>query len=260
MFEMMTVDGVDLELVREGSGPKLLLLQGVRGIEPELPYFRSLVQHFEVFAPSHPGFGRSSLPSEFRAVSDLVQFYATFLDEIGFDSGILVGCSFGGWIAAEMATRYSKRFSRLILSDAVGIRISGPETPDIADIYQMDEDQYAAACFAVPEAGYRDYAQMAQDDLLAFARSREAQAFFGWKPYMHDPSLKRWLRRIESPALMLWGEQDRIVTPEYGRAFAAEIPKAVFQAIPGAGHYPHIEQPDAFVGAIKNFCRAPASA
>ena len=55
---------------------------------------------------------------------------------------------------------------------------------------------------------------------------------FGWKPYMHNPRLKRWLHRIDIPTLLLWGAQDGIVTPAYGEAWRAEIPGARMEVIP----------------------------
>jgi pimeloyl-ACP methyl ester carboxylesterase len=85
---------------------------------------------------------------------------------------------------------------------------------------------------------------MSDEERLSIARSREAYAYFGWKPYMHNPSLRRWLRRIKIPTLVFWGSDDGIVTPDYGRAFAAEMPNAQFSLIEQAGHYPQTEQPE----------------
>jgi pimeloyl-ACP methyl ester carboxylesterase len=61
------------------------------------------------------------------------------------------------------------------------------------------------------------------------------------------------LGRIRAPVLVVWGESDRVVTPEYGRAFAGRIPGAGFQTIVSAGHYPYLERPDAFVAAVTSF-------
>jgi len=69
---------------------------------------------------------------------------------------------------------------------------------------------------------------------------------------MHNPKLRR-LARIDRPTLVLWGESDRIVRPEYGRVYAQLIPGARFQTIPAAGHYPYLERPEAFVSAVAAF-------
>jgi hypothetical protein len=78
-------------------------------------------------------------------------------------------------------------------------------------------------------------------------------------PYMHDPSLLGRLGEISIPMLVLWGESDRIVTPDYGRAIAAPIPEAHFEIIREAGHLPHIEQPAATFRAIDGFLAATSA-
>jgi pimeloyl-ACP methyl ester carboxylesterase len=90
-------------------------------------------------------------------------------------------------------------------------------------------------------------------DLLTLIRNREAAARLTWKPFMHNPALRGWLHRVAVPTLVLWGESDRIVHPDYGRAFQQAIPGAQFQLIPAAGHYPYLEQPEAFVASVTAF-------
>ena len=85
------------------------------------------------------------------------------------------------------------------------------------------------------------------------ARGREALAVFGWKPYMHNPRLKRWLHRIDVPTHILWGEQDRIISQAYCEAWKAGIPGATFETIPDAGHFPHWEQPEFFADRVRAF-------
>ena len=84
-----------------------------------------------------------------------------------------------------------------------------------------------AAPRRIPEAGLgrsgkgRDrFHRAAGSELAAIVRGREAFALYGWKPYMHNPRLKRWLHRIDRPTLLLWGAEDGIVTPAYGEAGA----------------------------------------
>ena len=72
---------------------------------------------------------------------------------------------------------------------------------------------------------------------------------------MYNPRLKRWLGRIALPTLVLWGASDGVVTPAYGRAYAALIPGARFDLIDGAGHHPELEQPDALADRILDFLK-----
>jgi pimeloyl-ACP methyl ester carboxylesterase len=98
-----------------------------------------------------------------------------------------------------------------------------------------------------------DYASLPDTELAAIARGRESLALFGWKPYMHNPRLKRWLHRIDIPTQLIWGDSDGIVSTAYGQAWQASIPGSAMTVIPGAGHYPHWEQPDAFAAAVTSF-------
>ena len=72
----------------------------------------------------------------------------------------------------------------------------------------------------IPTTGEIDIHALPESELAAIVRGREALALFGWKPYMHNPRLKRWLHRIDIPTLLLWGERDGIVTPDIWRGVA----------------------------------------
>lgn len=251
--QFVTIDGVKTELARAGRGKTLLLLHAVDGVKPAQPYFQLLAQHFDVVAPSHPGFGHSEWPREFRTVDDLVYFHMTLADQLDLRDAVLVGCSFGGWLAAEMAIRSTRRFSHLVLVDAYGIKVGDRDTRDIADLYAVSQEEMNRLAFHDPAKRKRDYSTMPEEDLIAIARSREAFAYFGWKPYLHNPGLRRWLRRIDIPTLVMWGESDGIVKPDYGRAYAAAIAGASFVPVKDSGHYPHIEQPEVFARTITEF-------
>ena len=97
---------------------------------------------------------------------------------------------------------------------------------------------------------------MSDDELVVRARNWEALCLYGWHPYMYNPQLKRWLRRITRPTLVLWGASDGIVAPSYGRAYSALIPGARFELIAEAGHHPEIEQPEAFVDRVAAFLQS----
>jgi len=249
-----SIDGVAVDIVRSGAGKKTILyLHSVDGIHPDAPWFRGLAERYSVLAPWHPGFGHSEWPREFRTVSDLAFFYLELIRDLEVEDAVLMGSSFGGWLAAEIAIRSHDAFSHVVLVDPLGIKVGGREDRDIADMYAVSQDELAALAYHDPSRRTRDYSAMTEAERLAIARSREAYTYFGWRPYMHDPSLRRWLRRIRVPTLVIWGESDRIVTPAYGRSFAAEIPDARFELVERAGHYPHVEQPERFLDIVHDF-------
>jgi pimeloyl-ACP methyl ester carboxylesterase len=251
--EVVSIAGVELEVLRRGTGHPLLLLHGFQHIDPRLPFVDLLARDAELIAPSHPGFGRSSRPPDFGTVYDLVHLYLALLDTLPPGRLTLMGLSFGGWLAAEVAVKAGRRIDKLILVDALGIKVSDRETPDILDVFHAHPQDVIAKSWHDPKAFAPRYDDMEDDALVTRARNWEALARYGFHPYMHNPQLKRWLSNIKARTLVLWGASDGVVTPAYGEAYAQLIPGARFESIPNAGHHPEIEQPDALVARLRAF-------
>ena len=207
------------------------------------PFIARLAARFTVYVPSHPGFGRSALPRFMTSVDDLAYFYLDLIEHLDLREIILVGASFGGWLAAEIATKSRERIRRLILIDPVGIKLGDRETADIVDIFATKQSELDRLTYREPELAKIDGAQMSEEEAFIMFRNRESTGLFAWSPYMHNPKLKTRLHRIRVPTLLLWGDSDGIVTPSYGEHYAALIPGATFALIERAGHFPHIEQP-----------------
>jgi len=243
-----------LEVLRRGAGHPLLLLHGLAPVDPRAPFLDLLSRHAEITAPSHPGFGTCARPDDFDSVYDLVHLYLELMETLPSPVS-LMGFSFGGWLAAEIAVSCSHRLDRLILVDALGIKVSGREEPDIADIFNLSPEEVWRRSWHDRERWAPDYEAMSEEELIAHARNRDALCLYGWHPYMHNPRLARWLSRITVPTLVLWGASDRIVTPAYGEAYARLVPGARFETIPGAGHHPEIEQPEGFARRVISFLR-----
>ncbi len=256
MTTKLTVAGIDLELHEQGTGRPLLFLHAGEGLHPERPWLEHLAKTFRVIAPCHPGWGGSSLPDWFGSVDDIAYLYLDLADKLDLKDAVLVGNSFGGWIAAEMLVRSQSRFSKVVLADPLGIKVSGRNNRDIADMHAMARADYMKAAWADPVKGAIDYTKIPETELAAVVRGREALALFGWKPYMHNPRLKNWLHRITVPALVLWGEQDKIVSKAYCEAWAKALSNAKFETIAKAGHYPQWEQPAAFAEKVVMFAKS----
>jgi len=253
MTRSIAIAGVSLELEERGEGRPLLFLHPGEGLEPRREWLDLLARRHRVIAPNHPGWGNSALPPWLSTVDDLAFLYLDLAAALELEDAVLVGACFGGWIAAEMAVRDTRRFARLVLVDPLGIKIGGVQDRDIADMHAMPRDEYMRLAWADPAKGERDLMQLPETELAGIARGREAFALFGWKPYMHNPRLKRWLHRIDIPTLLLWGERDGIVSTHYGEAWRAEIPGARMDVISNAGHFPHWEQPRGFDDRIARF-------
>ena len=261
--ESVALSGVVLEVVEKGHGAPLVFLHAghpTGRMDVNAPVVAELTKSFQVILPTHPGFGRSDAPVWMNTVDDLAYLYLDLLESLGLKDVTLVGASFGGWIAAEMAVKCTARIGRLVMANPVGIKVGGRETRDIADIYAIFDKEIASLAFADPKLGTPDKATLTDDDYVFMARSREATARYGWSPYLHDPKLLGRLHRIRIPTLVLWGEADRLTSNGYGRSYASAIPGAQFIAVPGAGHFPHIEQPARVAREIAQFARAKETA
>jgi pimeloyl-ACP methyl ester carboxylesterase len=253
----IVVNGTAVELIERGRGRPILFLHPHIGLDPKTPVLDLLARDGRVIAPSHPGFGHSERPAGMTTIDDLAYFYLDLMDERDLRDVVVVGVSLGAWIAAAIAVKSTARIARLVLANPVGIRVGDRETRDILDAFAMVEDEFLSKAFADPAAGRRDY-RTAPDAAMVAARNSEAAALYAWSPYMHDPKLKGRLHRIRIATLVLWGEADRLTSESYGRAFAAAIPQARFETLAGAGHFPHIEQPEAFAARVSAFAGATA--
>ncbi len=254
-MERIEIAGIPVETAIIGAGPPLLFLHGGDYVAQNQAFLERLARRFRVAMPRHPGFGNTPRLAWFRTVDDIAYLYLDLLDRLDLNDTLLVGSSFGGWLALEIAVRSEARLGRLVLIDSLGLKFGGREERDIADIYALPADEVLRRTFADPARAVPDYAALDDAAALAIARDREATALYGWKPYMHDPALFHWLHRVTRPALVLWGEQDGIVAPSYGERLAASLPDARFALVPGAAHYPQIEQPEAVAAAIERFAQ-----
>jgi len=250
----LTVHGVQLEIVERGQGRPILWLHGEEGLDPRAPFLDQLASHGSVLAPSHPGFGHSPDVASIDSVDDLSYLYLDLLAERNLRDVTVVGCSMGGWIAAEMAVKCSDRFSGLVLVAPLGIKVGDRETRDIPDIFALPPDEVLRLQYRDPARAAVDHGRLSDDQLTVIVRNREATALYAWEPYFHNPKLKQWLHRITLPTVLLWGADDRFVTAAYyGDAYRRSIPGAGFETIPGAGHFPHLEEPGALVERIRGF-------
>jgi pimeloyl-ACP methyl ester carboxylesterase len=267
----LTIGSIEVEILQRAArrlgSPTLLLVHGINPISPTAPFLDLLAEQGAIVAPSHPGFGSTPRPADFDTIYDLVHFYRAVLDALQPDKIAMIGFSFGGWIAAEVAAGGHPKLDRLVLVDPVGIKLGGREERDIAHLFNTSPDELDRRAWQDPAkcppgnygAGWhaRIGEAMSDDDMVRLARNWDALCLYAWRPHMYNPQLKHWLYRVAVPSLVLWGESDRIVTPEYGRRYAALIRGAEFDIIEAAGHHPELEQPHAFVERVTRFLATP---
>jgi pimeloyl-ACP methyl ester carboxylesterase len=215
--EVVEVAATKLRLLRGGQGEPLLVLHGAGGNRGWLQYLQTLAQHFQVYVPDHPGFGKSDQPEWVASVPDLACFYLWALEDLGLSRVRVLGFSLGGWLAAEMA---AKMF------------YDSKQAPEYDQLYGQPP---------TPE----------EQDVLN--RNREMAARITWKPYMHDPRLPSLLRRLRMPTLIVWGRQDALVPVNCGELFQQNIRGSRLVIMEQCGHVPQLERPQEFVNIVSEF-------
>ena len=261
---MLDVHGTPVELRRGGNGPALLYLHGGGGDSTWLPLFDRLAARFTVYHPSHPGFGRSGGLELIDGIEDLAFHYIDVIDalQLGGAPLAVVGSSFGGWIAAELAHRYPNTVGQLVLVDAAGLWLD--EAP-MAEMFANSPQEMAQLLFydqqhplAMAMAAITDVSTLPEEVILPQFKAMEALAKVAWNPYFHNPKLERRLDRITAATLVVWGRQDRLIPLAHGERYAARIPGARLAVIDHCGHLPAIEQPDKLYDLVAEFSSAPA--
>jgi pimeloyl-ACP methyl ester carboxylesterase len=254
----IAIAGVELEIFEQGEGSPILFLHNAAGFSPEHPYVRLLSRRHRLIAPSHPGFGKSSLPDWIDAVDDIAHIYLELMDRLNLRQTDVIGCSIGGWIAAEVASKAPERVRRLVLVGPVGVKTGPSDRLDVPDIYALPQDELEQRMHHDPARMRIDLSQLTDEQLAIAARNRETLALLVWEPYMHNPKLRHRLHRVTAPTLFLRGESDGLVSADYLAAYARLLPNARTDTIAAAGHAPHVEQPEVFADKVLAFVEAGA--
>jgi len=231
----------------------MLFLHGANGFAAEHSYVPLLSARQRLIAPSHPGFGKSSLPDWIDAVDDIAYIYLELLDRLGLHQVDVIGCSLGGWLACELAAKSPERVRRMVLVGPVGVKTGPVDRLDIPDIFALPQSELERLLFHDPERMRMDPSRLSDEQLAISVRNRETTALLVWEPYMHNPKLPHRLHRITAPTLFVRGESDGLVSASYIDAYARMLPDARIETIAAAGHAPQMEQPEAFARSVLAF-------
>jgi pimeloyl-ACP methyl ester carboxylesterase len=252
-----------IEYQRGGDGPTVVYLHSAAGEGPGLELLAQAAERFDVVAPVSPGFWGSEGIEQIDDMEDVVFHLTDLFDRLGLDRPVVAGLSLGGWMAAELATRYPERLGGLVLINPVGLHVDGARVGDIfgrspaemVDDLFADRDHPMAQLARSLEGHWHDPARfgaMPFDAVRPVVQHIAAVARIGWNPYLHNPRLGRRLGRITVPTLVVAADADRLVPMAHAEAYAAGIPGARLVVVPGA-HLLPVERPAEVVDLIAGF-------
>jgi pimeloyl-ACP methyl ester carboxylesterase len=235
------------------SAPPLVFLHGA-GTFHGWNFAAPWTQHHRVLVPFHPGYGESGDFDDLGEVHDLVLHYTELLDQLGLTSDVnLVGLSLGGLVAARLAIEQKHRLRRLVLVAPTGLRM-----PDVAvdDLFRIPPEELAGRLVHRIETLQPYLPDDPHDVDFTVDRYREMRstALMLWD-HPFDRVVPRWLGRVDTPSLVVWGEEDRLLPAALAPAWAALLPNATVATFPEAGHLVLDESPEA-VAAVARFCSA----
>lgn len=249
----VTVGDIQVQMSTGGSGAPLLFLHGGEGLAGWEPWNTPIGQQHTVYAPTYPGFFGTLRPSWVSTVNDVAHFTLELAQSLGLTQYVLMGHSLGGWIAAEIAAMAQSDLKGLVLVDAAGIK---PEEGEITEMFMVSAETRKQKVFfdtsQVPNYEWHNRELTPEEQAVAHA-NMEMTYRLAWKPYLHNPSLPFYLRKLRIPTLVVWGREDAIIPLECGELYQKAIPNSTLKVIDRSGHQPHIEKPQEFDSAVAAF-------
>jgi pimeloyl-ACP methyl ester carboxylesterase len=240
---------VQARVLVAGEGPPALFLHGADGLMWD-SFLDALAAEHTVYAVEHPGADTESL-EHLPGIWELVLFYDEVLDGLGLDRVAVIGHSFGGMVAAELAANNPRRVSRLVLIAPIGLWRDDAPIPDIAGV---PAERLPGLMLADPASPLADLLTPPADDPQALFKAAVRKAsilHFIWP--LPDKGLRRRIHRVSAPTILIWGERDALVPPIYADEFAALLRDARKVLIADAGHLPQLEQPEPVGQAVLEF-------
>jgi pimeloyl-ACP methyl ester carboxylesterase len=259
-----TARGITCQVLRGGpeGAPPVVAFHGAGGHLADEPVLQRLAERFAVYAPVWPGYGDEEGELLIEDMLDFALHGADVVDALGLGPAHgrprphLIGHSMGGMIASEMVAIAPLAYDRLALVAPAGLWLDDYPIVDIFSLLPYEFPQYL---FHDPEAGAALMTGGLDFDdaeaIKAFLIGNSRRLGTAGKILFPIPNrrLSKRLYRLTNPALVLWGESDRLIPPVYARAWADALPNATLRYVEDAGHMAPYEQPAVVADAIASF-------
>jgi pimeloyl-ACP methyl ester carboxylesterase len=247
---------LDMTVQRAGEGPPLVYLHAAAGLVWD-PFLERLAEDYTIHAPLVPGTAPGR-PDEISAVDDLwdlVLVYEELIHALGVAGAPVIGQSFGGMLASELAAHSPALFGKLVLLAPVGLWLdehpvtNWVATPpeDFPALLFHDQDCDAARAMFTPP----DDPEAAIATIVGIAWATGCTSKFLWP--IPDKGLHKRIHRISAPTLVVWGEQDSLISSAYAAEFGRLIRGSRVETIDDCGHIPQMEQLDRTLTLVREF-------
>jgi len=226
------IDGVESVVYAIGSGDPLVYFHG-GGTFHGFEWARDLADAFRVVLPVHPNFGESG-DADFAGLDDYTIHYEMLFAALGLERFHLSGASMGGHMAARYAGEHPEEIDRLVLVSPAGLASGNVAIPDFSQVSPAD----LPGMFVADPAWIAPFWPADPSPEWQALRAREAEAAFRTReePALADAKLREALWGFDRPALLLWGDADRIVPTGFIPEWRQALPDAEVALIEGGGH------------------------
>ncbi len=248
---------INLRVQVKGTGSPILYLHPAGGLTWD-SFLDDLATDHTVFAPEFPGTsaGDPHAIDELDDIFDVILAYEEAVRALRLHGATVIGQSFGGMLAAELASTFPDLFAKVVLLDPAGLWSA--EHPFALDFMACPPERLPALLFHDPrcagaQAMFTPPANpiAAVDGAVALVWAIGCTAKFLWP--IPDRGLHKRLHRLSAPTLVVWGQQDALIPVAYGHEFHRRIANSRLVLVPDCGHIPQVEQPAITTAAVRQF-------
>jgi pimeloyl-ACP methyl ester carboxylesterase len=249
-------DRIELTVQVAGSGPPLLYLHAAGGMMWD-PFLAELAESHTIYSPLIPGTvaGKPDEIAEVDDLWDLVLAYEEMIRAFGLDGAPVIGQSFGGMLACELAAHFPALFSRLVLLAPIGlwldehpvanwVALAPQDLPGL--LFHQPEGEVAQVMFKPP-----DDPEAAIATIIGLTWATGCISKFVWP--VPDKGLAKRIHRIVAPTLVVWGKQDALISSAYAAEFGRLIPHSRVEILDQCGHIPQLEQAEQTMQLVREF-------